>query len=222
VEGDVILLAPKAPPVHSLLDVRCADARDIAWPEADLVLTDGPWTYTQRFGESAAGDHYDTLPTPVVVEILDRLRAPRLALWMTGPILGEWVEASRGWSWGPIVSVGCWGKTTGHGQGYHWAGDSELVLMYSRGGGHLDRSVALSNLHLSPRSLHSRKPAAWQAGMVRQWVPEGGLVLDPFCGLGSTPEAVLRAGGGRRCLATEISPKRYSEALSLLAQVRAT
>lgn len=214
-----LLAAPK-PPTHPMIDLRCCSCEAIDWPEADLVLTDGPWVYTQHHGATVASDHYECLPTERIVSILDRLRAPRLALWMTGPLLGEWVEASRGWSWGPIVSVGSWGKTTGHGQGYHWAGDSELVLMYSRGGGFLDRAQALSNYHASPRTQHSRKPAAWQARMVCQWVPVGGLVLDPFAGLASTAEAVLLAGEGRRFLGTELKAERYAQALSLLAQVR--
>ena len=99
------LLAPRTPPAREGIEIRLADARDVDWPIADLVLTDPPWTYTQRTGESTADDHYTGLPAQEIAYILGSMRAPRLAMWATWPLLGEWWQACatvRGsWPWEP-------------------------------------------------------------------------------------------------------------------------
>jgi len=220
----VRLLTPRIPAMPDVIDLRCADARDVDWPEADLVLTDPPWTYTQAHGASVAGDHYVGLAHVEIAGILGRLQALRMAMWCTWPLLGEWTQATENWaSWGRPTTGGAWVKSragdSGHyGPGFHWSGCSEMVLVYTNGGGHCDRSVRLRNAWIEPPTQHSRKPVEWQAQMIRRWSPPGGLVLDPFCGLGSVAEAVLVAGEGRRYLGTEIDPERHAGALSLIAQ----
>lgn len=218
---------PTPPPTPERIELRCCSLEDVDWPEADLVIADPAWKYSQRFAEGCADDHYVTVPTPKVVEHLERFArlAPRLALWVTGPLLDEWTEASRGWAWGGPVTVGTWTKSdegdAGHyGSGYHWAGCAELVLVYTSRAAYTDRSQALRNAWVARPDRHSRKPVQWQAQWLRRWVPEGGLVLDPYAGLASVAEATIRAGGGRRYLGTELSPGRHTEARALLAQVR--
>jgi hypothetical protein len=221
------LLAPVRPPARPGIDLRCASCADVDWPEADLVIADPPWSYVQRIGESRAENHYRVVPTSQIVAWLERLaaRAPRMALWLTWPLLGEWERATREWDWGSPVTGGAWCKSgegdEGHyGQGYHWAGCSELVLVYASGA-YVERAEPIRNAWVEPPGVHSRKPVEWQRQMVRRWCPPGGLVLDPFAGLGSVAEAVLLAGEGRRYLGTEIDPERHAAALALLAQVRA-
>lgn len=222
------LLAPVRPPRRPGIDLRCASVTDITWPRADLVIADPPWRYSQGFGASGADDHYDTLPTETIMGHLECLAAvaPRLALWITAPLLDEWVKATANsfWSWGPIRSMGTWVKSgeedSGHyGQGYHWAGCAEFVLVYASGA-HTDRTEPLRNAWIEAPTLHSYKPVNWQAQWIRRWVPEGGLVLDPYAGLGSVAAATIHAGAGRRYLGTEIDPKRHAEAEALIAQVR--
>lgn len=218
------LIAPRRPPTHELIDLRCCDCEAVDWPEADLVIADPPWTYAREIGNTFPTDHYDCLPMDVIARHVRRIaaRAPLLALWTTWPLLGEWLVAYGD----PVPTTGlAWVKSgpgdTGHyGPGYWASGCSEPVLLYSRGGGHCDRAEPLRNAWIEPPGEHSRKPARWMAQWIRRWVPEGGLVLDPYAGLGSVAEAVLLAGGGRRYLGTEIDPDRYAAALSLIAQVR--
>lgn len=220
----MMLLAPVRPPSRPGIDLRCASCTDVDWPEADLVIADPPWSYYTP-SDCNPEHQYGCLTTAQIVLAMNRLRAKRLAVWLTWPLLAEWTEATNGWRWGGPTTGGAWTKSgeddTGHyGQGFHWAGCSELVLVYTDSP-HTDRSVPLRNAWVEPPGLHSRKPAAWQAQWIRRWVPEGGLVLDPFAGLGSVAEAVLLAGGSRRYLGTEIDPERHRQAMSLIAQVRA-
>jgi hypothetical protein len=216
---------------------------------ADLVVADPPWTYSttlrDAFGdlnpaERAAGkpsipryttgspsDYYATMTTKQIADQVAQAHriARRLALWLTWPLLGEWERSSRGWAWGPPVSGGAWVKSgegdAGHyGPGFHWSGCSEPVFVYSQPKSHTDRTVPLRNAWVEPPREHSRKPTGWQAQMIRKWVPEGGLVVDVYAGLGSVAEAVIEAGGGRRYIGAELSEERHNQALSLLAQWR--
>ncbi len=210
------------------IDLRCCSCTDVDWPSADLVIADPPWSYVQSHGASRADNHYAVLPTSTIVEHLNQLVASRMALWLTWPLLPEWVSATTkhaDWGW-RLATGGAWAKSgegdEGHyGQGYHWAGCSEPVFVYACGRDiPLDRGAPLRNAWVEPPGEHSRKPAVWMAQWLRRWVPEGGLVLDPYAGLASVAEAVLLAGGGRRYLGSEISPERHRAALGLLAQVR--
>lgn len=212
------------------IDLRCCDTAEMlaSLPDgcASLVIADPPWDYVQHHGATRADNHYGCLRMPAIAHHLTEASrlATRLALWVTTPLLGEWMSANT--SWGTPVTAGAWVKSeegdAGHyGQGYHWAGCSELVLVYTRGGAHTDRSEPLRNAWVEPPQQHSRKPAAWQAQWIRRWVPPGGLVVDVYAGLGSVAEAVMLAGEGRTYIGAEIDPERHAHALSLLAQVRA-
>lgn len=202
-----------------MIALHCMDAAAVHWPDADLVIADPPWSYGQRIGAGCAEDHYAGVPTERIAALLDAIPARRLALWCTWPLLGEWTSATAGWSWGRPRTGGAWTKSapgdTGHyGPGYHWAGCSELVLVYTRRGSYTDRGQKLRNAWIEPRTEHSRKPVTWQAQMIRRWCPPGGLVLDPYAGLGSVAEAVEIAGEDRRYLGTEIDPTRHAAALA--------
>ena len=218
------LLVPVAPPIHDPIDIRRCDVAQLLPMEGDLAVADPPWLYRQAHGESAQADHYSGLPVGEIVEHLAQLRAPRLALWITWPVLAsDWPEALPGW--GRPVTGGAWFKSerkaAGHyGQGYHWAGCSEPVLIYTRGASYLDRSVKLRNAWIEPPGPHSRKPVAWMTQWLRRWCPPGGRVVDPYAGLGAVAEAVLSAGGARTYQGAELDPERHAGALSLLAQWR--
>jgi len=220
------LLRPRTPPKNDLIDLRCCSNEDVDWQEeeADLAFWDGPWSYVQRIGATRADNHYDTLPVTKIVEQLARARARRIVSFHTWPTLPEW--ALRSWfKIGVPKTGGAWFKSLeddkGHyGQGYHWAGCSEPVLVYSKKPRFTDRSVKLRNAWIQKPGDHSEKPEDWLLQMVLRWVPPGGLVIDPYAGRGPMARAVIRAGGGRRYKGTEISEVRWAEATSLAAQVR--
>lgn len=217
------LLAPTKPPTHDLIDLRLCSVDDLLPMEGDLAIVDAPWRYERRDGASGAEDHYGGLPVPEIAAHVAQLKAPRMAMWHTWPILlAEWPWEAPGW--GRPTTGGAWLKSdpddAGHyDQGYHWAGCSEPVLVYTREPGHNSRSK-LRNAWHSPPGLHSRKPVAWMAQWIRRWCPPGGRVIDPYAGLGAVAEAVLVAGEDRTYLGAEIDPERHAGALSLLAQWR--
>ena len=228
--ADVPLFAnlPRPPTLLSRgIDLRCCDTVEMLESldePADLVVADPPWSYVQRIGATRAENHYACLTTPQIVAHVERAVGYRLALWITSPLLGAWPHELAGW--GPVITAGAWVKSRegdeGHyGQGYHWAGCTELVLLYTHQPRHTDRAVPLRSAWVEPPGTHSRKPVEWQRQWIRRWVPPGGLVVDMYAGLGSVAEAVLLAGEGRRYVGAEIDPERHQQALSLLAQARA-
>lgn len=182
-----------------------------------------------RYTTGSPSDHYSTLSVDEIRTHLERMRGRRLALWLTWPLVGGWMAAThddgRWWSRGAPKSGGAWTKSRGgdrghYGPGHHWAGCSEPVLVYAHPKAPNDKASPLRNAWIEKPGAHSHKPARWMAQWIRRWVPEGGLVCDPYAGLGSVAEAVLLAGGGRRYLGTEIDAERHGQALALLAQTR--
>lgn len=232
---------PPPTPTTPQIDLRLCDVADLldSLPDhaAHLVIADPPWDYVQHHGATRADNHYRCLRIPQIaqhVAAASRI-ASRLALWVTCPLLGEWMAVET--PWGAPVTSGAWLKSregdegaaeewdlpegNGHfGQGYHWAGCAELVLLYTLDGSHTDRSVPVRNAWIAGPQQHSQKPVAWMAQWIKKWVPEGGLVVDLYAGLGGVAQAVILAGGGRRYVGAEIDPDRHAEALANIARVR--
>ena len=92
------------------------------------------------------------------------------------------------------------------------------MLVYSKGSPFCDRAQPLRNGWHSPPGAHSRKPVDWMRQWIRRWTPPGGLVVDPYAGLGAVAEACILEG--RRYAGSELDPERHRKALGLLAQIR--
>ncbi|MCK5549171.1 MAG: hypothetical protein KAI41_01415, partial [Hyphomicrobiaceae bacterium] len=170
-----LLFGPVTPPAHDAIDLYLGPCEDLLPMSGDLAVADPPWLYRQQAGNPVS-NHYDGLPVETIVAHLAQLDAPRLALWITWPILAaDWPAKLP--VWGRPVTGGAWfksdpGDSGDYGQGYHWAGTSEPVLIYTRGASHNSRSK-LRNAWHEPRGLHSRKPVEWMAQWFRRWVPPG-------------------------------------------------
>lgn len=209
-------------PGIDLLCCSCVDLPRLAG-RADLVIADPPWRYEQAFGEGTAADHYAGLPIAVIRNHLEMFHGARLALWITFPILPEW-STPTGWK---QVTGAAWVKSgpgdTGHyGPGYHLAGCAEPVLIYTgrwNTGPAFNSRAKLRGAWIEAPNEHSRKPVAWQKQWIERWVPPGGLVVDPYAGLGSVCEATILAGEGRRYLGAELDPVRHARAVELCQAV---
>jgi hypothetical protein len=149
---------PKPPnPIGRGIDLRlcsCTDERFLRDARgAALVIADPPWSYVQRIGASRASNHYDCLSIGTILMHLAALEARRMALWVTEPLVDDWIAATvrardeERWRWGRSVAGGAWIKSgdpaawktadasdEGHyGPGYHWAGCEEPVRLYEPG-----------------------------------------------------------------------------------------
>lgn len=189
-----------------------------------LVIADPPWVYARAAVEGAAADQYPLLTEADIAAHLSsaaQTGATRIALWHTWPKLaGDWSMEIEGW--GRPVTGGSWSKSmprdSGHfGVGYHWAGCSELVLIYRRKGAHTDRSVPLRNSWVEKPGRHSAKPIGWMRGWVRKWTTPDGIVLEPYAGTATGCAAA--AWEGRMFIGSEPDPDRFDLAVERLSDL---
>ena len=202
-------------PLPRLVDLRRCDVADLlpTVRGASLIHADPPWVYKNAGTRGNAADEYALLDMPGIVEHLAAARASaardcRLVVWCTWPMVGEWFERTAGWTWGRPVTGGSWHKEGAPGVGFHWRGNSELVLVYRVGRPRTAKREMLLNAHSSRRGRHSEKPAPWLAAMLRRWTEPGDLVLDLYAGM--APMAHACHAEGRRYVGAEIDADRYA------------
>jgi len=216
-----MLFKPQEAPLADGVDLRVCDVADLlpSVSGARLVIADPPWSYHLGEGAKLPEDHYGCLSTAAVAAHVRAastcaLPGARLALWTTGPLLAEWMSQDLGrWRY---VSGGSWVKPDHVGQGYHWRGSSEYVLLYTLPGASGRPSSIIQSGWVEEPAEHSRKPVAWQREWIRGWTEPGDLVLDLYCGLGSVASAC--ALEGRRYVGAEIDPERARQARALIAR----
>jgi len=219
--------------VSGAIDLRCGDVTAMlgSLPDgcADACFADPPWKYsggpverhTHFKGKAVA--HYGGLPCTTIAAHLAaayRVTAPNsyLFVWCTFPLLAEWMRcdglmADSGWAY---ISGGAWGKIGSLGVGYHFRGDSELLLAYKKGQPR-PQTGSKSNLWLAPKTGHSEKPQLALRALVQMAAPVGGLVVDCYAGDSASLARACRATG-RAYVGAELDPKRHARALIRLSQ----
>ncbi len=205
-----------------MIDLRCCDVADLLADiepgSVDAVITDPPWTYSHD-GEKSANRVYSGLCCSDIAEHLAVARGlckpdAYLHMWATFPLLAEWmgVHADSNWEY---LTGAVWGKTGAPGVGFHFRGNSELLLTYRKG-----RPRPLSgskpNLWLAKRGVHSEKPQNALVALVEMSAPAGGLVLDLYAGESASLARACR-DLGRDYIGCEIDPERHARALRRLA-----
>lgn len=125
--------------------------------------------------------------------------------WRQVANIGPAIESS-GLRWSNII---VWNKgSMALGSGFR--AQHEMCLHFTNGGGeYFDKAAGnvLTSKRVKPgdREHFAQKPIEVLRKMVRVVAPPGGLVVDPFCGSGSTGVAALLEG--RRFLGFERDPK---------------
>lgn len=147
------------------------------WPEGrfDLICADPPWSYLwgtgKEGGHFSPERHYDTMTTEDICALPVRsIRAKNcvLALWATGPCLPDAFKVLDSWGFKYKTMLFVWVKqnpragTVVCGPGSYTRSACEYVLLGMRG--HVKRAStkAISQVVLSPRQQHSRKPECVQ------------------------------------------------------------
>ena len=226
--SQLTLLDVPPPALPDGVDLHCCNVTELASRldrPPTLIVADPPWHYSQAPGHSANPEnHYASMRDDEIAEVLAAAfhyaaPASRLAVWCTWPKLQQWTDAvakqGKAWRW-RYVSGGCWTKTGGSpGTGYHWLGQSELVLLYVKGTGLCTMWSSLTNAHTSQRQAHSEKPVGWMAGWLERWTEPDDLVVDLFAGLAPLARACVKTD--RRYAGAEIDPDRGRQAVDRLA-----
>ena len=216
---------PEMPEGINLYQCHVKDLAEKIDRAPTLIVADPPWHYSQAPGHSANPEnHYASMKDDEIAEVLaDAFHyaapAARLAVWCTWPKLQQWTDAvskmGKHWRW-RYVSGGSWTKQGGSpGTGFHWIGQSELVLLYCKGQRLCTKWSSLTNAHVGQRQAHSEKPVDWQAEWLERWTEQGDLVVDLFAGLAPLARACVKVD--RDYAGAEINPERWRQAVDRLA-----
>jgi site-specific DNA-methyltransferase (adenine-specific) len=146
----------------------------------------------------------------------------RVPLCMFGspyrPLPGHWRNILA-WDKGPAVGAGGDPKTC-------WKRTFDLVFIRNNRPLRRGRDAAVLKFWQSPNyrddfAYHpAQKPVALLKYLIEQLTPEGGTVLDPFCGSGSTGVACVQTG--RKFIGIELDPAHAEIARGRLADASAT
>lgn len=193
-------------------------------PEAcvDLVLTDPPYLvgYTARDGRRVAGDNTDTWLAPAFAEVSRVLKNGGFCISFYGwnraeQFLSAWREAGLR-PVGHLVAIKRYPSSQGFTRRQH-----EQAYLLAKG--YPETSAApisdVLDWEYTGNRLHpTQKPLCTLLPLVAAFSEPGELVLDPFCGSGSTLVAAKQLG--RRYIGIDVDGQHCNTARQRLARGR--
>lgn len=182
----------------------------------DFILTDPPYLcrYRSRDGQTIANDDRDDWLEPAFAEMYRLLKPDTLCLSFYGwhvadKFIGAWRKAGFRIV-GHVVFKKRYASSARFLQGRH-----EQAYLLAKGDPRLPPAPISDVLdwEYTGNRLHpSQKPVGSLQPLIETLCPSDGIVLDPFCGSGSTLVAARRAG--RSCLGIELDA-RHAETATL-------
>jgi site-specific DNA-methyltransferase (adenine-specific) len=134
----------------------------------EIIYADPPWKYNRNVGEGIASEEY---PTMDMVDIRNYLKQNKiipkensiLFLWVTFPMLEEGLELIRNWGFEYKTCGFNWIKLEKNGKpffgiGHYTKSNSELCLIGVRGKGLRILDNTISQVIMTPKDKHSKKP----------------------------------------------------------------
>lgn len=137
-----------------------------------VIYCDPPWEYAQRFGPDTrfgvgAGGHYSTMSTPEICAMpvgQIAAKSAMLFMWATYPCLPDALEVIKAWGFKYCTVAFTWVKLNPKtaspffGVGYYTKSNAEICLLARRGKAIKPAVNTVSQIIISPRMAHSKKP----------------------------------------------------------------
>ena len=134
-----------------------------------IIYADPPWLYDNGGNQKSRGmarGSFECMP----LQDIKNIKIPAddnamLFLWATMPKLREALEVIEAWGFKYITCAFVWVKQNPKGSGIysglgHWVnGNAELCLLSRRGKSLERKNKSIKQIVLSPRGVHSKKPA---------------------------------------------------------------
>ncbi len=209
-EAEALARSLAAPlPLDTILQGDCTQVmRQLPSNSIDLVLTDPPYlvNYNDRSGRSIRNDVHGNWIAPAFAEISRLLKPDSFCISFYGwhsveTFMRAWREAG----FRPVGHI-VWPKPYASSSRY-LAYHHEQAYLLAKGRPPVPHT-ALSDVqpwHYTGNRLHpTQKAVQILSPLIEAFSPPGGIVLDPFCGSGSTALAAKRLG--RAYLGIEIDP----------------
>jgi adenine-specific DNA-methyltransferase len=207
-ETEALVRSLSAPlPRNTILQGDCTEVMR-QWPSGsvDLVLTDPPYlaNYTDRSGRSIRNDVHGGWIAPAFAEINRLLKPDSFCISFYGwHSVETFMRAWRDAGFRPVGHL-VWPKPYASSSRY-LAHHHEQAYLLAKGKPPVP-DAPLSDVRpwrYTGNRLHpTQKAVQILSPLIEAFSPPGGLVLDPFCGSGSTPLAAK--GLGRAYLGIEI------------------
>ena len=214
--GAIPAVAAALPGRNAVLHGDCIDVMAAMVPgSVDFVLTDPPYLcrYRDRSGRTVANDDNDVWLRPAFAEIYRVMRQDSLCVSFYGWHAADAFIAAWRVAGFRIVGHLVFTKTYASSSRYT-AARHECAYVLAKGNPHLPAAALPDVLpwqYTGNRHHPTEKPLSILKPLVSTFCPEGGLVLDPFCGSGST--LVAAQACGRDYLGIELSSEHYATAL---------
>lgn len=193
--------------------------RSMPAASVDLVLTDPPYVvrYRSRTGATIANDDNADWLKPAFSEIGRVLKPGGFCISFYGwNAVGLFADAWRAAGLrivGHLVFAKNYASSSRYLQHFH-----EQAYVLAKGDAALpDRALAdVRGWAYTGNKLHpTQKPVCVLRPLIRSFCPAGGVVLDPFCGSGSTLVAARHTG--RHAIGIELDAAHYRTACRRLA-----
>jgi len=218
--GNRVLSAKQSLPVNRVLHGDCIEVmRQLPAGSIDFILTDPPYlvSYCDRCGRTIQNDNNADWLKPAFREAYRVLRRNSFVVTF--------------YSWNKVDSfMDAWRSAGFYAVGHlvfrKSYASSKRFLRYEHEQAYLlakgrpalpEKSIAdVIDMPYSGNRIHpTQKPVAALLPLVEAFSPNGGLVLDPFCGSGSTLVAAQRLN--RRYLGIELDTNHHAAASKRLA-----
>jgi site-specific DNA-methyltransferase (adenine-specific) len=195
--------------LNSVIIGDCVDVlRRMPSESVDFVLTDPPYlsSYRPRDGRTVQNDSNDSWLRPSFAELFRVLRRDSLCVTFYGwPFADLFVSAFRAAGFRPVSHlsfVKSYSSFTGYTRAQH-----EVAYILAKGSPSkpMQPPSDVQNWRYTGNKIHpTQKPVSVLRPLVHAFSKPGDIVLDPFCGSGST--LVAARNEGRRFLGIEIDP----------------
>jgi site-specific DNA-methyltransferase (adenine-specific) len=198
----------------------CADVlRSHEADSVDFVLADPPYLarYLDRTGRTVVNDDRGAWLYPSFAEIYRVLKPGRFCVSFYGwPHTDRFLGAWRAIGFRPVGHI-VWRKKYASSRSFLAYCHEQAFLLAKGDPKKPDKPMNdVLEWNYTGNRLHpTQKPVGALTPLIRAFSQEGELVLDPFCGSGST--LVAAASLGRDYLGIEIDPEHYETACTRLA-----
>ena len=201
--------------------------RSIEASSVDAVITDPPYlvNYTGRWSgdiEAIEGDDDATWCEPAYREMYRVLKDDSLAVtfygWPQSDVFMQAIKAAGFRAVSHLAFVkDVWGL------GYFTRGQHEQAFLLAKGKPSPPKAPAsdvFDWVRVANAKHPNQKPTRTILDLVDRFSPEGGTVLDPFMGSGTTGVACMKSG--RNFIGCEVDPKHFKTAQRRIEEAKPT